>query len=53
MSEISIKMDRRIYINKLTRVGVPVEYKPQTADYAELQGRYIVNNSSSDYIVID
>lgn len=45
LSEIEIYIDRNLSIEKLSRVGVPIEFVPKTADYIDMSGRYIVGSS--------
>lgn len=49
LSEIEIYVDRNLSINKLSRVGVPIDFIPRTADYVDLGGRYIVNSSRINF----
>lgn len=49
LSEIEIYMDRNLSIEKLSRVGIPIEFIPRTADYVDIGGRYIVNSSRINF----
>ncbi|MCK5017086.1 MAG: hypothetical protein KAS32_08435 [Candidatus Peribacteraceae bacterium] len=46
MSSISFTIDRNLFLTPLARVGVSIELKPQAAEYADLQGKYIVNSTN-------
>ncbi|MCK5020558.1 MAG: hypothetical protein KAS32_26300, partial [Candidatus Peribacteraceae bacterium] len=46
MSSITFTVDRNLYLIPLARVGVSIELKPQALEYADLEGKYIVNNTT-------
>lgn len=49
LSEIELFIDRNLSIGKLSRVGVPINFIPRTADYVDIGGRYIVNSSRINF----
>lgn len=49
LSEIEIYIDRNLSINRLSRVGIPIDFVQRTADYTDLGGRYIVNSSRINF----
>lgn len=49
LSEIEIHIDRNLSIEKLSRVGVPIQFVPRVVDYVNIGGRYIVNSSRIDF----
>jgi len=49
LSEIEIYIDRNLALNKLSRVGIPLEFIPQSEDYVDIGGRYVVNSSKINF----
>jgi len=49
LSEIELFIDRNLSIGKLSRVGVPINFIPRTADYVDIGGRYIVSSSRINF----
>jgi hypothetical protein len=44
-SEIRLIIPRQFAMEKLVRIGVPIEVRPQLLEYGEFAGRYIVKSS--------
>jgi len=49
LSEIELYLDRNLSMNRLSRVGIPINFIPRTADYVDIGGRYIVNSSRINF----
>lgn len=49
LSEIEFTVHRNLSLEKLSRVGVPIEFAPQTVDYMELGGKYIASASKIEF----
>jgi len=49
LSTVSLNIERNLPIFKLLQVGDCVEYKPQTLEYADLSGKYILWSSDIQF----
>jgi len=45
MTELEFKIDRKLALTKLIKVGVTLEFVSQTTEYNDMQGKYIVSSS--------
>jgi len=49
LSEIEFGVHRNLSLEKLSRVGIPIEFSPQTVDYVELGGKYIASATKIEF----
>jgi hypothetical protein len=45
LSEIELHVDRNLALSQLSKVGVPMKFIPQSQDYIDAGGKYLVNSS--------
>ena len=46
LSQIKFSLNRNLHLEKLLKIGVPIELRPQAIAYTDLQGKYVVQSSS-------